>query len=127
MADFERRATIFSDNTGRYWYIGCSNNHHFIDRVFGDQITGTEHPKILRAEEEYLSEAALEPYLVRLKAACIINDCDEIQEILLDSVSGFEARDGISDAMWHRRQLNLKDTASEAEDNVITGSFPKIH
>ena len=89
--------------------------------LVGDNVTGTGHPMIMRAHEEYLSEPVLNGYLAELREACAAHDCAAIQRILLAAVSGFDAKDGISDAIWSRRSVR-----KTVVDNVVTGSFPKV-
>ena len=86
--------------------------------LVGDNVTGTDHSMIMRAEEEFLYEEVLDEYLEMLEVACEAHDCARIQEILLAAVTGFDAKDGISDAIWHRRSARRA-----AMDNVVTGSF----
>ncbi|MFA7553079.1 MAG: nucleoside-diphosphate sugar epimerase/dehydratase [Spongiibacteraceae bacterium] len=89
--------------------------------LVGNNVTGTGHPMIMRAQEEYLSEEVIDAYLKELAEACERHDCGKIQKILLAAVTGFDAKDGISDALWLRCIDNKRAT-----DNIITGSFPKI-
>lgn len=89
--------------------------------LVGDSVIGTGHPMIMRAHEEYLPEPVLNGYLAELREACAAHDCDAIQRVLLAAVSGFNAKDGISDAIWSRRSER-----TAVVDNVVTGSFPKV-
>ena len=91
--------------------------------LVGDNVSGTEHPKIMRAQEEWLDEEEIDRYIAELRAACEANDCELIQSILLKAVRGFDAKDGISDEMWLRRNK----TAQVAESNVVSGKFPVKH
>jgi FlaA1/EpsC-like NDP-sugar epimerase len=95
--------------------------------LLGDNVTGTGHPKIMRAEEERLSEEVIDRLINDLKVACDTNDCETIQKLLQLHVNGFDAKDGISDAMWNRRIENglNKFIADEQASKVIEGNFPK--
>lgn len=94
--------------------------------ILGTNVTGTGHPKIMRAEEELLSEEDIDSFTIALKAACDNNDCEAIQTILLNVVDGFNAKDGISDAHWNRRLENdMGQVAPEIDSKVITGRFHK--
>jgi FlaA1/EpsC-like NDP-sugar epimerase len=57
--------------------------------LIGESVTGTDHPKIMRAEEESLSWSELKPLLDRLAAACEEADSQEIRAVLMEAVSGF--------------------------------------
>lgn len=97
--------------------------------LLGDNVTGTGHPKIMRAEEEFLSEEEIDRHTEALRAACDINDCEAIQSILLQAVSGFDAKDGISDVIWHRRvgngSIEPSDQLESEANNVVEGHFKK--
>lgn len=92
--------------------------------LLGDNVTGTGHPKIMRAEEERLNEDVIDAYTVRLSQACDDNNCEEIQRILLEAVQGFDAKDGISDAMW-LRQVENGLVQSKPESTIVQGNFQK--
>lgn len=94
--------------------------------LLGDNVTGTSHPKIMRAEEAFLSEEDIDRYIAELKTACEANDCELIQSILQKAVKEFNPKDGISDAIWQRRLENGALDTGKADAKVITGTFPKI-
>lgn len=79
----------------------------------------------MRAEEVLLPEKDIDLYTRQLQVACDNNDCEVIQQILQKAVPEFNPKDGISDAIWTRRFKNDVIEASDAEDNVIAGNFPK--
>lgn len=89
--------------------------------LVGENVSGTGHPKIMRAEEDYIDEEKLDGYLTQLKQSCISNDCESIQAILYDVVDGFKSEDGISDKVWQRKQSNI----NEGKTNVVSASFKK--
>ncbi len=93
--------------------------------LLGENVTGTGHPKIMRAEEERLSEEVIDNLIRDLKFACDSNDCETIQNLLQQHVSGFDAKDGISDAMWNRRIENglNKSITDERAKKVVEGNF----
>ncbi|WP_339340130.1 nucleoside-diphosphate sugar epimerase/dehydratase [uncultured Oceanicoccus sp.] len=93
--------------------------------LLGDNVTGTDHPKVMRADEALLPEKDIDLYTRQLQVACDNNDCEVIQQILQKAVPEFNPKDGISDAIWTRRFKNGVIEASDAEDNVIAGNFPK--
>ena len=71
--------------------------------MIGESVTGTEHPKIMRAEEDSLSWEALQPLLARLKRACEGSDLEAIRAVLQEAVDGFEPGDS-SDPLQDSRQ-----------------------
>lgn len=72
--------------------------------MIGESVTGTEHPKILRAEEETLSWERLETLLVRLEQACGEFDLEEIQLVLKEAVDGFDPKEEVIDPLWNTQR-----------------------
>lgn len=89
----------------------------FEELLVGDNVTGTGHSKIMRAEEEQLDEERIDVYLEALKQAAATNNCQQILDILSEAVSGFHSRDGVSDVLWERKM------ASASETNVVRPIF----
>ena len=76
----------------------------FEELLLGDNVSGTVHSQIMRAEEDLLDEAIIDDYLIGLKQAAAENDCQKIHDILSEAVSGFYSQDGVSDVLWLRKQ-----------------------
>jgi FlaA1/EpsC-like NDP-sugar epimerase len=68
--------------------------------LIGESVTGTEHPKIMRAEEDYLSWDGLESLLLELESACRRLDLPQIRAVLMRAVDGFEPEDLHEDPLW---------------------------
>lgn len=68
--------------------------------LIGESVTGTEHPKIMRAEEESLSWESLEPLLSRLELSCKKMDLADIRAVLMEAVDGFEPKEEACDPLW---------------------------
>ena len=93
--------------------------------LIGESVTGTEHPKIMRAEEETLFWETLEPLLNRLEKACQNIDLQEIREVLIEAVDGFEPKEEASDPLW-KIQNAVSDTAVSAKtagEGTVTPLF----
>jgi len=67
--------------------------------LIGEQVTGTEHPKIMRAEEDFLTIEELEPLLAKLQQACEVLDQITIREVLADAIGGFVSKEIPSDPL----------------------------
>lgn len=65
--------------------------------LIGENTSGTEHPRILRSTEPFLSKAVLQRELDQLSSAMQARDMDEIQSILLRTVEGFRPDDARPD------------------------------
>ena len=68
--------------------------------MIGKSVTGTEHPKIMRAEEDSLSAEQLNPMLQRLEQACLNYDSRELQQVLKEAVDGFDPKRETIDPLW---------------------------
>ncbi|MBX2807050.1 MAG: polysaccharide biosynthesis protein [Cellvibrionaceae bacterium] len=58
--------------------------------LVGDRVTGTEHGKIMRANEASLSASDLYHYLAQMRQACDSADANQLREILQKSVCGYQ-------------------------------------
>lgn len=94
--------------------------------LIGESVTGTEHPKIMRAEEDTLSWEKLNELLRRLDRACHELNLQEIREVLIAAVDGFEPKEAASDPLWEiyyaevakrntQEVVNVKDSAKVAK------------
>ena len=91
----------------------------FEELLIGTDVTGTEHPRILRASEDHLSPDDLSACLEDLEAASRTLDYGKARDILLNSVTEYAPSNGIDDLVW------LKKTGTEADtksDSVV--DFP---
>ncbi len=73
--------------------------------LIGKNLSGTEHPKILRAEEESLPLADIENILQQLDQACDDFDYERIRTILLDAVIGFKPQHDFVDSLFQQSRL----------------------
>tara|TARA_B110000879_G_scaffold210682_1_gene301355 strand:- start:3429 stop:5339 length:1911 start_codon:yes stop_codon:yes gene_type:complete len=81
--------------------------------LIGESVTGTGHPKIMRAKEETLSWGELEILLSKLELACKQVDLKEIRKLLMKAVVGFEPKDEVSDPQWEGREEESLQTLGE--------------
>jgi FlaA1/EpsC-like NDP-sugar epimerase len=65
--------------------------------LVGANVTGTKHPRIMRAEERALSWDEVEQTLERLQRACEHMDCPAIGAVLAGAVEGFVVGQGRQD------------------------------
>ena len=96
--------------------------------MIGEYVTGTEHPKIMRAEEENLSWGTLQKLLERLKVACKLIDLSEVRSALMEAVDGFEPKEGAEDPLWDakRKEDQLSQPKALSDQQVITKSDKKV-
>lgn len=68
--------------------------------LIGRNVSGTEHPLIMRAEEHELPWAFLEEKLEEINSACHRFDCEAVKNILIEVVDGYQPQGDIYDNVW---------------------------
>lgn len=68
--------------------------------LIGENISGTEHPLIMRATESELRWEQLQNSMEKLDVACRQFNCQEVRRILIESVDGYRPQCEISDHVW---------------------------
>lgn len=78
----------------------------FEELLIGDNVSGTEHSRIMTANERFLSLKEYQEILDALDKACHDFKHEDIRQILLDAPTDFQPSDGISDLVWqHKARL----------------------
>jgi FlaA1/EpsC-like NDP-sugar epimerase len=88
--------------------------------LIGSNVSGTEHPRILRADEHGLGLDTLNRMIAELTAACEDLDYRRAREVLLKVVREYEPTNGIDDLVWVRK---TGTDAQSHSDTVV--DFPK--
>lgn len=70
--------------------------------LIGENVSGTEHPLIMRAEEIELPWSYLREKLEQVDDACHQFDCETVRNILLEVVDGYQPTGGICDHVWEK-------------------------
>jgi FlaA1/EpsC-like NDP-sugar epimerase len=86
--------------------------------LLGDNVTGTGHPMIMRAEEECLPFSQIHRQLIDLIHYCDTMDCAGITSVLRSAVSGFNGHDAKHDHVWQKM--------GKVGRNAITGQIPVV-
>jgi len=76
----------------------------FEELLIGDDITQTDHRRIMSAHESWLPWPELDSLLVQLDEACHQFDHEEIRRLLLQAPTGFFPKDGICDLVWNAKE-----------------------
>ncbi len=87
--------------------------------LIGNQIMGTEHPKIMRAEEKMLPWAEMRELLNKLQDALAKSDSESVLNILRTAVDEYTASATIVDLVW------LAQNAQKS-DRRVTGTVTTI-
>src|SRR5690606_6613047 len=70
--------------------------------LIGNNVMGTDHPSIMRAEEDFIEWGELKPLLDQLWAACQQFDCDAARSLLLRAVAGYSPAIEVEDLVWRK-------------------------
>lgn len=73
----------------------------FEELLIGDNVDGTEHPLIMRAQESMISWPVLKANLDNLDAACRNFEYEQVRKILVDVVREYQPQCGIEDIVWN--------------------------
>jgi FlaA1/EpsC-like NDP-sugar epimerase len=76
--------------------------------LIGNNVSGTDHPSIMRAEEDFLVWDELKPFLDQLWGACQRLDCTKAREVLLRAVAGYTPTKEIEDLVWRQRNSGTR-------------------
>ena len=70
--------------------------------LIGDNVTGTNHPLIMRAQEAELGYQELYTALQQLEQACIAFDHEQVRQLIQTLVPEYQPQCGIEDFVWQR-------------------------
>ncbi|MFQ2821824.1 nucleoside-diphosphate sugar epimerase/dehydratase [Aeromonas allosaccharophila] len=89
--------------------------------LIGDDARETEHPRIMVAQESWLSWSRLRPLLASLDEACHRFDHQQVRDILMYAPAAFEPTDGICDLVWLARQQHTMT------ENIVKLPVHNVH
>lgn len=75
----------------------------FEELLIGTNVTGTEHPMIMRAIEHSLPWSHVQQILEDLWLALGKFDCDRARQLLMQTVAEYKPAQGIQDLVWSRK------------------------
>ncbi|WP_198683450.1 polysaccharide biosynthesis protein [Peristeroidobacter agariperforans] len=83
----------------------------FEELLIGTNVTGTEHPMIMRAMEHSLPWYQVQQVLDELSLALSRFDCDRARQLLMQTVAEYKPTGDIQDLVWNQRaQLTHTET-----------------
>ncbi|HEY8051305.1 MAG TPA: nucleoside-diphosphate sugar epimerase/dehydratase [Steroidobacteraceae bacterium] len=88
----------------------------FEELLIGSNVTGTDHPMIMRAIEHRLSWPKMQQILNELLVALASFDCHSALALLAESVAEYEADADIRDYVWTRKALLPHAPAAKVAD-----------
>ena len=78
----------------------------FEELLIGTNVTGTEHPMIMRAMEHSLPWNTVQQILEELGGALSRSDCERARYLLMQTVAEYRPTEGLQDLVWSRRQAS---------------------
>ncbi|ARU26797.1 nucleoside-diphosphate sugar epimerase/dehydratase [Cellvibrio sp. PSBB006] len=76
--------------------------------LIGDNVSGTGHPRIMRAEEQCLNWKETKLLLDELDKSCHTYKCDEVKELLINAPTGYKSTEALGDSVWLQKQETAK-------------------
>ena len=102
-------------------YVGLRPAEKLYEELLiGTNVHGTDHPRIMRADEDSLTADVLSSYLDGIKAASAALDYDKARDILMRAVKEYQPANGIDDLVWARK---TGSDARRSDQTVV--DFPK--
>jgi len=68
--------------------------------LIGNNVTGTKHPRIMRAEEDAYTWDEIQSYLERLKQSVNHLNSEEVRQLLIEVVKGYMPSEKNEDVLW---------------------------
>ncbi len=114
LSGFEVKDDISEEDGIEISYSGLRHGEKLYEELLiGDNVTGTQHPRIMRAEEKMLPLSVIDEKMALLDEACNDFNVARIREILLESETGYlPDKDQPVDLLW----CELK----KKESNVVS-------
>ncbi|BFM20900.1 polysaccharide biosynthesis protein [Gilvimarinus japonicus] len=95
------KTTGLPDGDIEITYTGLRPGEKLYEELLvGDNVTGTAHDRIMRAEEFCLSWVDTEVLLWELDRACHDYACDRVRELLMRAPTGYATEEALGDAVW---------------------------
>ncbi len=95
--------------------------------LIGDNVEGTSHPLIMRAQEKELAWETLQQHLHQLDQACRHFDCAQMRQVLLQTVAEYQPQCGIEDWLWTPDSAAQTGVDGDASTNLSNSSSSAPH
>jgi FlaA1/EpsC-like NDP-sugar epimerase len=87
----------------------------FEELLIGSNVTGTDHPMIMRATEHFLPSVVVHQILEDILSALNRSDCRKLRELLVQAVAEYKPESDIQDLVWVRKAVAAGETAKIAD------------
>lgn len=86
--------------------------------LIGENVSGTQHPKIMRAEEDSLSFESMKMYINQLRSFIVDENIVAIRDILLSNVNGYSPEGDIVDYGYSRKEARELDMSTQSVKRI---------
>lgn len=76
----------------------------FEELLIGENVSGTDHSRIMRAEENCMSWQRTTSLLQEIEKACINFQCDQVKQLLIDAPTSYKASNSIEDYVFSKNK-----------------------
>ena len=90
----------------------------FEELLIGKNVTGTEHPRILRAMEHSLTWDQMRQVLDELDQCCLRFDCERARATLLGAVPEYQAAEKVQDHVWVNNGARVSGAVMADDEKV---------
>ena len=90
----------------------------FEELLIGKNVTGTEHPRILRAMEQSLSWDQMRQVLDELAQCCARFDCERARDTLQRAVPEYKAAEKVQDHVWVNNGSRVSGAVMAGDEKV---------
>ena len=102
----------------------------FEELLIGDNVSGTHHPRIMKANENMMPWSELRALLTKIDIACHEFNHEQLRYLLLEAPAAFTPTDGICDLVWKARAMlgpNVTCQVQTEIDFLNNESHQSIH
>jgi FlaA1/EpsC-like NDP-sugar epimerase len=92
----------------------------FEELLVGTDVSGTNHPRIMRASEHYIPFGELVPLLEELRTASLHLDRKRARDVLKRAVAGYAPDNGIEDLVWAKKYNAAEEGVSDKVIDITT-------
>ncbi|WP_394777650.1 polysaccharide biosynthesis protein [Undibacterium sp.] len=116
LSGLEVKSDATPEGTIEIHHVGLRPGEKLYEELLiGDNVEGTSHPLIMRAQEDEIPWARLTLLLRQLESACDSFDLHQVRSLLLETVAEYEPQCGIEDFIWQITHPG-SDTAAVSAD-----------
>jgi FlaA1/EpsC-like NDP-sugar epimerase len=113
LSGLEVKCEATPDGTIEIQHVGLRPGEKLYEELLiGDNVEGTSHPLILRAQEAEIPWELLQQLLSELELACNAFDQKQIRALLLKIVAEYQPQCGIEDLVWQANADKLNHAAT---------------